>query len=95
MTVNGGLHPERCILVTGGAGYIGTHTSLQLLLDGYKVVIMDNLVNSCLEAVRRVVDLAGKQGQNLVFHEVSGPVFSFLRASPFMPLLFISSYSKG
>lgn len=70
MTVNGGPHPERCILVTGGAGYIGTHTSLQLLLDGYKVVIMDNLVNSCEEAVRRVVDLAGKEGKNLVFNEV-------------------------
>lgn len=70
MTVNGILHPERCILVTGGAGYIGTHTSLQLLLDGYKVVILDNLVNSCEEAVRRVVDLAGKQGKNLVFHKV-------------------------
>lgn len=81
MTVNGGLHSERCILVTGGAGYIGTHTSLQLLLDGYKVVIMDNLVNSCREAVRRVVDLAGKQGQHLVFHEVSSSVISLLRAS--------------
>lgn len=70
MTVNGGLHLERCILVTGGAGYIGSHTSLQLLLDGYKVVIVDNLVNSCEEAVRRVVHLAGKQGKNLVFYEV-------------------------
>lgn len=70
MTANGSLHPERCILVTGGAGYIGTHTSLQLLLDGYKVVIMDNLSRSCEEAVRRVVNLAGKQGKNLVFHKV-------------------------
>jgi len=71
MTVIEGLHPERCILVTGGAGYIGTHTSLQLLLDGYKVVIMDNLAKSCEEGVRRVVDLAGEQGKNLFFHEVS------------------------
>lgn len=69
MTANGSLHSERCILVTGGAGYIGTHTSLQLLLDGYKVVIMDNLSRSCEEAVRRVVNLAGKQGKNLVFHK--------------------------
>ncbi|KAG0617833.1 hypothetical protein M758_4G018600 [Ceratodon purpureus] len=70
MAVNGGAHPERCILVTGGAGYIGTHTSLQLLLDGYKVVIIDNFLNSCEEAVRRVVDLAGKRGKNLVVHKL-------------------------
>ncbi|XP_024371982.1 UDP-glucose 4-epimerase 5 [Physcomitrium patens] len=69
MTVNGGPHLERCILVTGGAGYIGTHTSLQLLLDGYKVVILDNLANSSEEGLRRVVDLAGKQGEKLVFYK--------------------------
>lgn len=80
MTANGSLHPERCILVTGGAGYIGTHTSLQLLLDGYKVVIMDNLSRSCEEAVRRVVNLAGKQGKNLVFHKVcSSEILYFTR----------------
>ena len=85
MAVNGGAHPERCILVTGGAGYIGTHTSLQLLLDGYKVVIIDNFLNSCEEAVRRVVDLAGKRGKNLVVHKV-GKLWNFisLLASPFI-----------
>jgi hypothetical protein len=77
MTANGGPHPERCILVTGGAGYIGSHTSLQLLLDGYKVVIIDNFANSCEEAVRRVLDLAGKQGQNLVLHKVGNFDFSY------------------
>lgn len=56
--------------MTGGAGYIGTHTSLQLLLDGYKVVILDNLANSSEEGLRRVVDLAGKQGEKLVFYKV-------------------------
>lgn len=81
MTANGGPHPERCILVTGGAGYIGSHTSLQLLLDGYKVVLIDSFVNSCEEAVRRVVDLAGKQGQNLVLHKVGCCGFSFLTGS--------------
>ena len=95
MTVNGGPHPERCILVTGGAGYIGTHTSLQLLLDGNKVVIMDNLVNSCKEAVRRVVDLAGKQGQNLVFHKVGYLCNLILTCFlPFMLLSFVFSQFK-
>lgn len=69
-------HPERCILVTGGAGYIGSHTTLQLLLDGYKVVIVDNYVNSCVEAVNRVADLAEGQGKNLVVHEVTSTIIN-------------------
>lgn len=60
----------KSILVTGGAGYIGSHTTLQLLLGGYKVVVIDNLDNSSEEAVRRVAQLAGKYGQNLSFHQV-------------------------
>ncbi|MBR5151956.1 MAG: UDP-glucose 4-epimerase GalE [Clostridia bacterium] len=48
------------ILVTGGAGYIGSHTCVQLLDAGYEVVIVDNLCNSSEEAVRRVADLTGK-----------------------------------
>ncbi|KAG6553649.1 hypothetical protein Mapa_004563 [Marchantia paleacea] len=69
--MNGGSHNERCILVTGGAGYIGSHTALQLLLEGYKVVIIDNLDNSEEEAVKRVVELAGpKNGLNLYFYKV-------------------------
>lgn len=75
-------HPERCILVTGGAGYIGSHTTLQLLLDGYKVVIVDNYVNSCVEAVNRVVDLAGSQGENLVVHEVTSTIITSLPCLP-------------
>lgn len=58
------------ILVTGGAGYIGTHTVLQLLLGGYKAVIVDNLDNSSEIAVKRVQQLAGKHGSNLSFHKV-------------------------
>jgi UDP-glucose 4-epimerase len=34
-----------CVLVTGGAGYVGSHTSLVLLQHGYQVVVIDNLVN--------------------------------------------------
>ena len=48
------------ILVTGGAGYIGTHTVIQLQEAGYEVTIVDNLYNSQEEAVRRGAELAGK-----------------------------------
>ncbi|CAM6087716.1 unnamed protein product [Calypogeia fissa] len=67
LTTNGTAHVDQSVLVTGGAGYIGSHTALQLLLDGYKVVAMDNLVNSDEEAIRRVKELAGKNGHNLKF----------------------------
>jgi len=42
------------ILVTGGAGYIGTHTCIELIEAGYEVVVIDNLCNSSLEALKRV-----------------------------------------
>ncbi|KAJ7548274.1 hypothetical protein O6H91_07G005400 [Diphasiastrum complanatum] len=64
---NGFNATQKRILVTGGAGYIGSHTVLQLLEEGYKVVIVDNLNNSVEEAVKRVVGLAGKNGNNLRF----------------------------
>jgi UDP-glucose 4-epimerase len=48
------------ILVTGGAGYIGSHTTLQLLDAGYEVVILDNFHNSHEEAIERVKRLSGK-----------------------------------
>jgi len=48
------------IFVTGGAGYIGSHTILELLNQGYDVVVADNFSNSKPEAVRRVKDLAQK-----------------------------------
>lgn len=49
------------ILVTGGAGYIGSHTVLELLESGYAVVVLDNLCNSSRESLRRVEKLTGKQ----------------------------------
>ncbi|CAM6033217.1 unnamed protein product [Sphagnum compactum] len=61
---------QRWVLVTGGAGYIGSHTVLQMLLKDYKIVIVDNLENSCEEAVHRVRELAGNNGQNLIFKQV-------------------------
>lgn len=49
------------ILVTGGAGFIGSHTCVELLGAGYEVVIVDNLCNSKEEAVRRIETITGKQ----------------------------------
>lgn len=48
------------ILVTGGAGYIGSHTCVELLESGYQVVVLDNLCNSSPEALRRVEEITGK-----------------------------------
>lgn len=49
------------ILVTGGAGYIGSHTCVQLLEAGHELAVLDNLCNSKAEALRRVEQLAGKK----------------------------------
>ncbi|BAL26256.1 hypothetical protein AZKH_3972 [Azoarcus sp. KH32C] len=48
------------VLVTGGAGYIGSHTCVELLAGGHEVVVVDNLSNSKLEAIRRVEEIAGR-----------------------------------
>ena len=49
------------ILVTGGAGYIGSHTCVELLEKGYEVVVVDNLSNSSKESLNRVVKITGKK----------------------------------
>ena len=56
------------IMVTGGAGYIGSHTVLALLEAGHEVVVMDNLANSSRTSLERVSELAG--GKTIEFHEV-------------------------
>jgi len=55
------------ILATGGAGYIGSHTCLELLQAGYEVVVVDNLSNSKVESLKRVERIAGR---SLCFHRV-------------------------
>ena len=49
------------ILITGGAGYIGSHTALELLNEGYDVVVYDNLCNSSRESIRRVEELTARK----------------------------------
>ena len=48
------------ILVTGGAGYIGSHTCIELINAGYDVVVLDNLCNSSKESLKRVEKIVGK-----------------------------------
>ncbi|MDB2091676.1 UDP-glucose 4-epimerase GalE [Clostridium paraputrificum] len=55
------------ILVTGGAGYIGSHTSIELLQAGYDIVIVDNFCNSKPESLNRIEELTGKKPK---FYEV-------------------------
>ena len=55
------------ILVTGGAGYIGSHTCVELLQSGYDVVVVDNLCNSSRESLKRVEEITGRP---VSFYEV-------------------------
>ncbi len=65
-------HASTCILVTGGAGFIGSHTCVELLNEGYRVVIVDNLSNSspvAVDRIRTITNLAPNDDR-LVFYEM-------------------------
>ena len=71
------------ILVTGGAGYIGSHTALLLLENNYEVVVVDNLSNSCEESLKRVKELTGK---TLKFYkeDINNFIDPSIKDKPFM-----------
>ena len=58
---------DRTVLVTGGAGYIGSHACVVLLEAGLRVVVLDNLDNSSVVAVERVAELVPAAAERLVF----------------------------
>ncbi|CAM9414104.1 unnamed protein product, partial [Choristocarpus tenellus] len=61
----------RTVLVAGGTGYIGSHTTLLLVEAGYNVVVVDNLVNSCEESIARVRKLTKCEPERIIFHKVN------------------------
>ena len=67
------------VLVTGGAGFIGSHTCIELLEAGYQVVVVDNLCNSSAEALKRVEQITGKKvtfyQEDLLDHEAIEKIF--------------------
>ena len=67
------------ILVTGGAGYIGSHTCLELLKAGYEVIVVDNLINSSEKSLQRIQELTGKtltfENVDLLHKEKLDPIF--------------------
>ena len=62
------MNKKMKILVTGGSGYIGSHTTLALMQAGHEVVVIDNLSNSCAESLHRVKNITGKN--SLSFQEL-------------------------
>jgi len=49
------------ILVTGGLGFIGSHTIVELLKENYKIIIIDNLVNSSLDILQKIQDITNSR----------------------------------
>ncbi|MBE7098326.1 UDP-glucose 4-epimerase GalE [Bacillus cereus] len=67
------------ILITGGAGYIGSHTCIELLNNNYKIIVIDNLSNSSIESLNRVKEITGKQfkfyKESVLNHEKMNEIF--------------------
>ncbi len=64
-------HSDLTILVAGGAGFIGSHTCVELLEQGYRVVIVDDLSNSSPVAIERIREITGVEDDRLVFIEAN------------------------
>ena len=63
---------DTCVLVTGGAGFIGSHTCVELLQDGYQVVIVDDLSNASEKVLDRIDTIVGDEAaKNLTFYEAN------------------------
>ena len=61
---------DTCVLVSGGAGFIGSHTVIELLQAGYEVVVVDDLSNASAQALERVRQIVGDEaGRRLTFYE--------------------------
>ena len=75
------------VLVTGGAGYIGSHTCVELLEKGYGVVVIDNLVNSSAKAVERLEEITGKKVDVNLHRQKMGMVFQHFNVFPNLTVL--------
>ena len=63
---------DTCVLVTGGAGFIGSHTTVELLERGYRVVVVDDLSNSSPVAIERIRRIVGEDAaENLTFYQAN------------------------
>ena len=73
---------DRTVLVTGGAGYIGSHTCVVLLEAGLRVTVLDNLDNSSIVALERVTELVPEVGYPQMVFRLGVPSEPIERRAP-------------